>query len=83
MNLGIMTAEAQRQAIGPAAHHGDIFRLRRTRRLGQLHRLARSLRPPGAEVHLELSIARNRAHGGTEHALERFRRRVAALTWGR
>ena len=62
VQLDVVAGRGQRQAVGPAADHGDLAPRGHARGLGQLHELAVDLGLAGRIADLHLAVAGDGAH---------------------
>jgi hypothetical protein len=77
-----VTADTERQAIGPAACQRHIPGRRRARRLRYDDRLASDATFTGPKLDLYFTVSRDGAYSRTKHALQRLGWRFAAFDRG-
>jgi hypothetical protein len=82
MDLCVMAADAERQAVGPAACKRDVSGRRRARRLRYDDRLTGDATLSWAELDLYFTVSRDGTYSRTKHALQRLGWRFAAFDRG-
>ena len=79
VQLDVVAGRGERQAVGPAADHGDLAQRGHARRLGQLHELAVDLGLARRVADLHLVVAGDGAHAQAQRPLEGLCRRLLAV----
>ena len=79
VQLHVVAARRQSEAVGPAANDRDLALRGHARRLGQLHVPRRELGRAGREGDVEVVLAGDGAHGEADRTLQGLGRRFLAL----